>query len=137
MRGWYTMKKLAGLLLLLVLAAVPAAAAAFQPQSASTVAGLTLRYYRSYTSMVKTFNSTYQKAVQVGVDNRTLSKALALYENATKEIAIAKNLSNGGCILASLGDYFVFLHVRLAYVDITNALNILENAIAAKEKSGV
>ncbi|GAB6135052.1 hypothetical protein [Thermococcus prieurii] len=127
------MKKLAGMLLLLILVAVPVTAAAFSPQSASTVAGLTLRYYRSYTSMVQTFNSTYQKAVQVGVDNQTLSKALALYENATKEIAVAKNLSNGGCILASLGDYFVFLHVRLAYVDITNAINLLQNAIAARE----
>lgn len=127
------MKKLVALVLLLVLATVPATAAAAQTRSASTVAGLTLRYYRAYTSMVQEFNVTYQKALELGVDNQTLSAALELYENATEEIATAKKLSNGGCILASLGDYYVFLHVRLAYVDITKALAILRDAIAEKE----
>lgn len=127
------MKKLVALVLLLVLATVPATAAAAQTRSASTVAGLTLRYYRAYTSMVQEFNVTYQKALELGVDNQTLSAALELYENATEEIATAKKLSNGGCILASLGDYYVFLHIRLAYVDITKALAILRDAIAEKE----
>ncbi|WP_456422493.1 hypothetical protein [Thermococcus sp.] len=89
-------------------------------------------YYRNYNALLSEFNSTYQKAVELGVDNETLSKAMELYSNATVLIQKATQYSAGGNILASLGSYRIMILVRNAYFYLREALDVLNEAVQNK-----
>ncbi|NJE53686.1 hypothetical protein [Thermococcus sp. 21S9] len=97
--------------------------------SPTTIMMLTYFYYRNYNALLPEFNATYQKAVELGVDNATLSEALALYNNATVLMQKATQISAGGNILASLGSYRVMILVRNAYFTLRDAYEVLTTAI--------
>jgi len=94
-------------------------------------------YYRNYNALLSEFNSTYQKAVELGVDNVTLSKAMELYSNATVLIQKATQYSAGGNILASLGSYRIMILVRNAYFYLSEAFNVLNEAVQNKTFTGI
>ncbi|AHL22493.1 MULTISPECIES: hypothetical protein [Thermococcus] len=97
--------------------------------SPTTIMMLTYFYYRNYNALLPEFNATYQKAVELGVDNTTLSRAMELYTNATTFMEKATEVSAGGNILASLGSYRVMILVRNAYFTLRDAYEVLTTAI--------
>ncbi|WP_297466366.1 hypothetical protein [Thermococcus sp.] len=97
--------------------------------SPTLIMTLTYFYYRNYNALLPEFNATYQKALELGVDNETLSQAMSLYANATLFMEKATNSSVGGNVLASLGSYRVMILVRNAYFYLRDAINILTEAM--------
>jgi hypothetical protein len=106
--------------------------------SAGTVSGgvsssgnlRTLNYlaYTWYHMYSKQFNESYQKAVELGVDNETLQEALAYHEKAVENYQKALELSKGA-ILAHLGDFRLLSPLRNAYVNEMKAVKLLKEAI--------
>ncbi|WP_297535597.1 S8 family serine peptidase [Thermococcus sp.] len=95
---------------------------------------LSYMYYHNYVRYNQTFTELYANASAMGVSNETLALAEALYQNATMEFQKVMEISNGN-LWGSLGDFRVFIHLRLAYVDIKKAVTILEEAIAKVQGS--
>ena len=92
-------------------------------------------YYRLYTTAAEKFNETYQKAVELGVDNETLQKAMELHKMAKENYNKALELS-GGNILMALGELKMLPFLRTAYLDELKALGILEAAIKELQSNG-
>ena len=134
------MKKIAlvvlGVLLLGMAIPQTGAAPVKSTERSNSLAMLSYYYYRNYNALLPKFNSTYQKAVELGVDNETLSKAMELYNNATFLMEKAVQLSPGNNILAGIGSYRVLRLVRNAYIYLVEALRVLEEAIQAKTVNG-
>lgn len=93
-----------------------------------SISTLNFLYYRYYIRENKTFNELYQTALELGIDNETLQKALRLNQTAQEEYEKALELS-GGNILLGLGDPRLLGPLRKAYLNIKKAVEILERAI--------
>ena len=123
-----------GLLLLLVVIGLfisPTVHAGVLSGGTTTSPNLRSLNYLSYTwyhMYLKKFNETYQKAVELGVDNETLQKAMELHKMAKENYNKALELSNG-CILAHLEDLRLLSLLRNSYINELKAVRILEDAI--------
>ena len=130
-----------GLLLLLVVIGLfisPTVHAGVLSGGTTTSPNLRSLNYLSYTwyhMYLKKFNETYQKAVELGVDNETLQKAMELHKMAKENYNKALELS-GGNILMALGELKMLPFLRTAYLDELKALGILEAAIKELQSNG-
>jgi len=89
---------------------------------------LNFLYDRWYRSKAKEFNELYKLALERGVDESALQRALALHEEAQGYYQKATELA-GGNVLAKLSDYRLLSYLRKAYVAENEAVKILKEAL--------
>ncbi|WP_297091266.1 pyrolysin [Thermococcus sp.] len=124
------MKKAAAIIALLFLALVPIAGATtwnyenFVKQS--------IAWYYLYQSDEQKFSELYNLSVQMNVSNETLALAMELYNNASAEYSQA--ITYGIPQETQTFRWVVFsVHIRKAYLYISQAVEVLEEALALPE----
>ncbi|MBO8174388.1 MAG: right-handed parallel beta-helix repeat-containing protein [Thermococcus sp.] len=83
--------------------------------------GFTYFYYLRYIRLLKVFNESYEQAIQLGIDNETLSKVLALKDLAEEEWQLA--WQEGSSVITP--DVRAFIHLRKAYLYLKEAYFLL------------
>ena len=91
-------------------------------------------YYTSYRAQVFKFNKLYNEALDLGVSNDTLQQALTLNQTAAEYYNSAIKMSDYR-IPPYLGDVRLIIPLRNAYLNIRNAIKLLEEAIEEIESS--
>ncbi|ACS89334.1 S8 family serine peptidase [Thermococcus sibiricus] len=91
-------------------------------------------YYVSYRAQVFKFNKLYNEALDLGVSNDTLQQALTLNQTAARYYNSAIEMSDYH-IPPYLGDMRLIVPLRNAYLNIRNAIKVLEKAIEEIEGS--
>ena len=85
-------------------------------------------YYMNYKRLAVMFNRSYKLAVQLGINNETLSRALALRNMAEREWQAAWEKG----VPVATPDTRTFMHLRRAFLYLQKAEEVLERSIASK-----
>ncbi|AIF69034.1 hypothetical protein PAP_03070 [Palaeococcus pacificus DY20341] len=117
--------KLAALAVLALLLGVGLASAQSSQDYAGTYYASGKIWYYLYLNQNKTFTEVYDKAVQIGVDNQTLTLALELQENATKDYEEAVAFGT-----PETGRFPIVWKIRRAYLNLKHAVELLNKALA-------
>lgn len=88
---------------------------------------LTYFYYLRYVRLLKMFNESYEQALQLGIDNETLSKVLTLKGLAEEEWKLA--WQEGSPVITP--NVRAFIHLRKAYLYLKEAETILEEFLTS------
>ncbi|WP_371731549.1 pyrolysin [Thermococcus sp. MV11] len=127
------MRKAAAFLAIMMVALVPlAGAAGAATWNYKSFIKQSVAWYYLYQDKEETFNELYNLSVQMNVSNETLQLALELYSNATAEYdqALAYGLPRDG---RSLGWIVFSVHIRKAYIYVSEAVEVLEEALKELE----
>jgi len=127
------MKRIAAIGVLLILALLPfAGATAASTWDYKNFVKQSVAWYYLYQKENQRFNELYNLSVQMNVSNETLTLAMDLYENATAEYNQA--LTYGVPYDIKTFRWVVFsVHIRKAYLYISQAVEVLEEALAPLE----
>jgi len=88
-------------------------------------------WYYLYLHENQTFQVLYNSSIAAGVDNATLTRALALYRNSTVEYRLAT--AYGIPLGKSEVHWLPFmLHIRRAYMDILKATVMIQGALQSR-----
>ncbi len=85
-------------------------------------------YYMNYKRLAVMFNRSYELAAQLGINNETLSRALALRNMAEREWQAAWEKG----VPVATPDTRTFMHLRRAFLYLQKAEEVLERSIASK-----
>ncbi|WP_148267254.1 pyrolysin [Thermococcus cleftensis] len=127
------MRKAAAFLAIMMVALVPlAGVAGAATWDYKSFIKQSVAWYYLYQDKEETFNELYNLSVQMNVSNETLQLALELYSNATTEYdqALAYGLPSDG---RSLGWIVFSVHIRKAYIYVSEAVEVLEEALKELE----
>jgi len=127
------MKKVAAILALFLLVLVPfAGAVSAATWSYESFIKQSMAWYYLYQSDEHKFNELYNLSAQMNVSDETLSLAMELYNNASAEYsqALTYGIPQGSRTLS----WVVFsVHIRKAYLYMSQAVEVLEEALAPLE----
>ncbi|NJE10173.1 pyrolysin [Thermococcus sp. MAR1] len=127
------MKKVAAIMALFLLVLVPfAGAVSAATWSYENFIKQSMAWYYLYQNNEYRFNELYNLSVQMNVSNETLSLAMELYNNASAEYSQA--LTYGIPQESRTLSWVVFsVHIRKAYLYMSQAVEVLEEALAPLE----
>ncbi|ALV61901.1 putative secreted peptidase [Thermococcus sp. 2319x1] len=105
-------------------------------KTGASIAMLNYLYYRYYLKELANFEKLYSKALELGVDNKSLQMALILNQTAGEYYKKAQEVV-GGNILSGIhtGDPRLLTPLRKAYLTLRDAVLLLQEAINKLESS--
>ncbi|NJE61039.1 pyrolysin [Thermococcus sp. 21S7] len=125
------MRKVLAVLAALMVALLPLAGTV--SASGGGITSATIAWYYLYLHQQDKFNELYNLSVQMNVSNETLQEVWSLYENATAEYSNATAFGLAPGKSAGVRWLSAMVHIRKAYLYMSQAVELLEEALAPFE----